>query len=97
MQFSRIAARHGWGETGKLDKLTDSLTDSALEYFSHLDTAPQNSLVKAMERRFGSQVDKVVARIMLQELAQKPGENFEQLADRARVLIHEAYPEGARG
>ena len=95
LQFSRIAARNGWGEVDKLDKLIDSLRDKALEYLSHLNGGTQNSfgnLVKAMEGRFGVQVDKGLARRMLQELEQKPGESFEELADRARVLIREAFP-----
>ena len=100
LQFSRIAARNGWGEVDKLDKLIDSLRDKALEYLSHLGGETQNSfenLVKAMEGRLGVQVDKGLARRMLQELEQKPGESFEELADRARVLIREAFPQGNEG
>ncbi len=61
LQFSRIADRYGWGETEKLDRLIDSLRDTALKFLSHLNKATQNSfdsLVKAMESRFGTQVDK---------------------------------------
>ncbi len=47
-----------------------------------------------MEGRFGGQVDRGMARRILQELEPKPGENFEELADRARVLIREAFPHG---
>ncbi len=97
LQFSRIAARNGWGEADRLERLIDSLRDKALEYLSILNGATQNAferLVEAMEGRFGGQVGKGVVRRMLQEFEQKPGENFEELADRARVLIREAFPHG---
>ncbi len=50
-------------ETEKLDKLIDLLRDTALDVLSHLNTAMQNSFessAKAMESRFGTQVDKGV-------------------------------------
>ncbi len=85
------------GEADRLDRLIDSLRDKAFECLSHLNGATQNSferLVKAMKGQFCIQVDKGMVERMLQGLDHKPCESFEELADAARVLIREAFPQG---
>ena len=95
IKFSLLVDRYGWDEATELGHLISCLQDDAMFYVSRLDSQTRsslNSLMNALERRFGDHVLPETHRASLQALRKKPQETLQEYAARTQTLISRAYP-----
>jgi hypothetical protein len=95
MHFQKLADHYQWDEEERLWRLTQSLRDSALYFYSRLPRRAQDNLqelVQRMQSRFAKQDPPTTVRRQIQELRQGKSETLEELAERAQHLSLDAFP-----
>jgi hypothetical protein len=96
IQFEYMGGRYGWDEEELLNRLVEALRDNAANFFSKLPAgvrADYRLLVERMRNRFGHQDPPTTVRRQIQQLQQGQEESLEQLAEQAKSLALDAFPE----
>ena len=95
MQFERMARRYNWTPEERLDRLTDSLRDKALDFYGSLDDETRENyhlLSLKLDQRFGCTDPPASMRRKLASLKQRADEKLEEFAERAQKLAQDSYP-----
>ena len=96
VHFERVARINNWDESAMADYLLVSLKGQALEVACSLNKELQSNyaeLVKVLDRRFGSERQRVRHRAELSTRRRRPGETVAELGQVIRKLVKRAYPD----
>ena len=97
--FKNMARQYKWKKKKKLQRLLECLRDKAVEYVSTLSRSTVKSyskLLKALSKRYGSDVQPHVLRKNLMELRQEANESLDEFADRIQQVAQRAFKETGR-
>ena len=97
--FQNAVTQYKWDKKKRLERLKECLREKAVEHVCTLPKATVRSykkLLKALEKRFGSDIRPHILRKNLFEMRQEPSEGLDDFADRVQHIVQRAYKDTSR-